>query len=71
MEKENIYQSLRVKHGLSQHMASENWPAEQVRACLQEQLPQLRYWQHSGRPSPASSEPYDKSKKAEGEGVTS
>lgn len=56
---------------LSQHMASENWPAEQVRACLQGQLPQLRYWQHGSRPSPASSEPYDKRKKAQEEGVTS
>lgn len=29
---------------LSEHMATENWPAEQVHAFLAEQLPKLKYW---------------------------
>ena len=29
---------------LSEHMANENWPAEQVRAYLEDQLPKLKYW---------------------------
>lgn len=29
---------------LSDHMSNENWPAEQVRKYLEEQLPKLNYW---------------------------
>lgn len=29
---------------LADHMATEQWPAEQVRAYLEEQLPKLRHW---------------------------
>ena len=28
-----------------EHMANENWPAEQVRAHMTEMLPKLKYWQ--------------------------
>ena len=30
---------------LAEHMAAENWPAEQVRAYLEAQLPKLKHWQ--------------------------
>lgn len=29
---------------LSEHMANENWPADQVHAFLETQLPKLKYW---------------------------
>lgn len=29
---------------LTEHMANENWPAEQVHAYLESQLPKLKYW---------------------------
>lgn len=31
----------------AEHMASENWSSEQVRAYMTEMLPKLNYWKHS------------------------
>lgn len=43
-----VYTSLgELINFLAEHMANENWPVEQVRAFLQEQLPGLNYWQQN------------------------
>jgi len=45
-----VYSNLgQLEDFLANHMASETWPPEQVRAYLSQQLPKLKHWQQSDK----------------------
>ena len=43
-----VYTSLEeLTDFLVEHMANENWPAQQARTYFEEQLPKLKHWQEA------------------------